>query len=229
MKNVRQNMKGMMASLVNGGAAKNNAFIMRFGEWVVVEFGFTGNASFFFRSTDLPFDPKSDAISATAIRGHIQAPTRSARDPIRMTHHDTGEGDWEYLFAREMGKRGIFPERRSADASPRWPTTASTKDDAGSSAWRRLIDRDPARDARPATQNTTRSGNASGVRFPFGAKQEGELLALCRRLGIVVRDMRKQEGNLLVMLDKAEDTRLTPLLQSYGFQYRPGRGWWFKN
>lgn len=229
MKNVRQNMKGMMASLVNGGASKNNAFIMRFGDWVVVEFGFTGNASFFFRSTDLPFDPKSDAISATAIRGHIQTPPRSSRDPIRMTHHDTGEGNWEYLFAREMGKRGIFPERRSADSTPRWATEAVAKESVRSIVIRHPVDRDPPRDARPATQETTRSGNYSGVRFPLGPSQEAQLLAQCRRLGIVVRDMRSQEGNLLVMLDAAEDTRITPLLQSYGFQYRPGRGWWLKN
>jgi hypothetical protein len=233
MKNVRGSMKELMVDLLHGGAAKNNAFIMRFGEWVLVEFGFTGNRCFFFRATDLPFNPHESSVSATAIRGCIQdTALRSARDPIKLRHDDTNEGDWEYRFAREMGKRGIFPDRKSTESTPRWAAEVAARKTAAKTAqdvFGFFPDRSSPDISTPRQTVPQQSITRPVVRLPFGPKQEAELQAICRRLRVVVRDMRRQDGNLLVMLDSPEDSRLTPLLQSYGFQYKPGRGWWFKN
>jgi hypothetical protein len=40
--------------------------------------------------------------------------------------------------------------------------------------------------------------------------------------------MREHEGNLWVIRNSEEDNRLTALLNRYGFKYRAGRGWWWK-
>jgi EH_Signature domain len=245
MANVREMMEGLMVDLQGGGTRRNNAFIMQFGDWVLVEFGVTGNACFFFKSSNLPFDLSDGFVSAPAIRSHIDGYGNSAHDPIRRTHRDRSEGDWEYIFAREMGKRGIFPERKVRDTQPRWSAQVKTDTRVQQvETCTRLPDGLPPHDSRvaagdhpvegrnadassSATKTSRTEDSTSVVQFPFGAKQEKELFALCRRMKVDVRDMRTRQGNLWVVLDKPVDNSLTPLLRSYGFRYRPGRGWWY--
>jgi len=56
-KQMRQEMQGLTFRLDAGGAASNNAFIMKIRDVIIVEFGTTGNATYFFNTTEtLPFD-----------------------------------------------------------------------------------------------------------------------------------------------------------------------------
>lgn len=235
MANVREMMDGLMVDLQGGGARRNNAFIMQFGDWVLVEFGFTANACFFFRSSDLPFDLGEGAVSAPSIKSHIDGYRSTARDPIRLTHHDISEGNWEYIFAREMGKRGIFPDRRTPEVPYQFRPQIRT--DAGVArvqpsepravAPRPVEGRSAERNSASVSPPGVRTNqNASGP-SPFRRKDEELLYQMCRRMKVEVRDMRHRSGNLLVEFDQPSDDRLVPLLKSYGFRYRPGRGWWF--
>jgi hypothetical protein len=237
MVNVRELMEGRMVDLQGGGARRNNAFIMQFGDWVLVEFGFTGNACFFFKRTDLPFDLSQGFVSAPEIKSHIDGYGNTARDPIRRTHHDLSEGTWEYIFARELGKRHIFPERRAPepayrshfhfdpDDKGRRPGPSGPADTANI----HRVERRTVSDDSPGIV-TPPGGNASANPFgtvPFRQKDEDQLLSLCRRMKVDGRDLPTRQGNLWVVFDKPADDALTPLLKSYGFRYRPGRGWWF--
>jgi len=76
------------------------------------------------------------------------------------------------------------------------------------------------------TRRTSAARNSAPV---FGDKEEGELLAFCNRFSIPVRDMRERDGNLWVVYDSDADSRLTALLNKYGFTYRAGKGWWYPN
>lgn len=56
-KQMRKEMEGLIFRLEAGGVASNNAFIMKIRDVVIVEFGTTGNATYFFNaSKQLPFD-----------------------------------------------------------------------------------------------------------------------------------------------------------------------------
>jgi hypothetical protein len=59
--------------------------------------------------------------------------------------------------------------------------------------------------------------------------QEQGIHALCGRLGIACEDLRSKNGNLWVFHDTPEDSRITPQLTQWGFRYRPGKGWWYKD
>ncbi|SEB98763.1 EH_Signature domain-containing protein [Burkholderia sp. WP9] len=282
-------MEGMTLDLYGAGDGQNNAFIMRFDDWVVAEFGHENNACFVYRASDVPFENGDTSISAQAIRHHIQATSSRRLGPEKLYHRDRGGYSWEDIFEDALRSRGIVapvaspasktsrttwkPEvptqaakqqvqtrtagnsfassqapatpvasgsaavkvtpRQSATSQSTAAQTAAGQTAAGqtASAWRNpSILRPPtgatssSAPAEPAT--STSASNSPIVHLPFGAKQEKELLNLCRKHDIYVRDMREREGYLWVALDKPEDNRMTPLLQAYGFKYRPGRGWW---
>jgi hypothetical protein len=275
MVEVLELMAGLTLDLQGGGDRQNNAFIMRFGDWVVVEFGLENNACFFYRASDLPFERGDSYVSAQAIRNHITSSSYSQRGAIRLVHHDSGGRTWEENFTFEMEKRGIFRQRKpsgaSANSTARWtsrfhpdsrmvqveansraqqpagkhssvePSETATRAHAGgantaatsnmdgqsssTTSWRTSVDRFVSAHANSA--NTSTSATSDPIfRLPFGPTQEKSLRELCRKLDIQVLDMRERGSYLWIALDKDEDTRLTPLLKSYGFKYRPGRGWY---
>lgn len=273
-------MEGMTLDLYGAGDGQNNAFIMRFDDWVVAEFGHENNACFVYRASDVPFENGDTSISAQAIRHHIQATSSRRLGPDKLYHRDRGRYEWEDMFEEALRARGVVmpaatrasktsatnwkhqvpakagnqqvqpraaaysaashrapatpatPRQDTVHAKASQPAAAQTSagQTAGASAWRNPSILRPSANATaslasaPATSVST--SNAPMVHLPFGAQQEKELLNLCRKYDIYVRDMREREGNLWVALDKPEDNRMTPLLQAYGFKYRPGRGWW---
>ncbi|WP_321910234.1 EH signature domain-containing protein [Paraburkholderia sp. J11-2] len=277
-------MEGMTLDLHGAGDGQNNAFIMRFDDWVVAEFGHENNACFVYRASDVPFENGDTSISAQAIRHHIQATSSRRLGPDKLYHRDRGGYSWEDIFEDALRARGIVMPAASRasktsattwkpqvpmqaakqlvpasaavhySASPQAPATPvsnsstavkatprqntdrasagqATGQTASASAWRNPSILRPATGtsggsapAAPVTSAAT--SNSPVVYLPFGAKQEKELLNLCSKYDIYVRDMREREGYLWVALDKPEDNRMTPLLQAYGFKYRPGRGWW---
>jgi hypothetical protein len=279
-------MDGMTLDLYGAGDGQNNAFIMRFGDWVVAEFGHENNRCFIYRASDVPFENGDASISAQSIRHHIPSTAYTRSGPVKLRHHDTGGYPWEDHFEEALMHRGTkmpvaarasktssttwkpqTPERPSkpqaqtraggySAASHQTPTVPVTgtsatvkvkpHQDAGlaaasqhvagqspaaqtasASAWRNpSILRPSTRTAGGAAPEFASTSNALVVNLPFGANQEKELLDLCRKYDIYVRDMREREGNLWVALDKPEDNRMTHLLRAYGFKYRPGRGWW---
>jgi hypothetical protein len=281
MRKVLASIKNLTMSLNGGGDRQNNAFIMRFGEWVVVEFGLESNACFIYRASDLPFDREDRSISTQDIKSHIQNSAFAANGPMRLEHRDSYYGDrtWEEDFTKELERRGITLNRSTTKRPrARWtpqvqnstrPTVAQTQSaqfatgrSSSASAASRILSLDTAPlrptqveiprpsqvevpsgltqvETRPSshiealsqmTQVETRRTSAARNSAPvFGDKEERELIAFCRRFSIPVRDMREREGNLWVVHDSEADSRLTVLLNKYGFNYRPGKGWWYPN
>ncbi len=52
---LRERAVGRLLSLENSGPSNNNAFIMRMGDWLIVEFGITGNACYVYPCNPAPF------------------------------------------------------------------------------------------------------------------------------------------------------------------------------
>ncbi|WP_308142723.1 EH signature domain-containing protein [Burkholderia pseudomallei] len=241
MVHARKLMDGLIVDLQGNGSSNNNAFIMQFGEWVVVEFGQKGNACFFFRESDLPFELNRD-VSVPAVKNHIQGDSYSSRAPVRRTHRDLIEGDWETIFERVLSARGIFPGNPAASSTPterHIATNAMPQAETRSHRTRDEVPRMQQAETR-ATQaqqagksGNSHSGSATSMARPSAhrltSQQEAGIHALCGRLGIACEDLRSKNGNLWVFHDAAHDSRITPQLTQWGFTYRPGRGWWYKD
>jgi hypothetical protein len=257
MRELLQLMSGMTLNLQGGGDRENNAFIMRFGDLVVVEFGLEANACFIYRASDFPFKGGDTSISTQDIKSRVVGGQFNG-GPIRLEHRDSpsGASRWEGDFQRELEERGIYMNRpaarlrtasagenpkrvcQSSAASVTRPRVQSnfvpveTKSPTKAQSSTEMTQVESRRRAQietppGMTQIKTRRSSQT-VEPVFGEKEERELLAICRRFSVPVRDMREHEGNLWVIHNSEEDNRLTALLNRYGFKYRAGRGWWWK-
>jgi hypothetical protein len=115
-KKVAQRMEGRRLALDAGGPATNNAFIMRIGDAVVVEFGATGNACFVFDAHTLPF-----RLDGQSVRGD----TRGLKHPAhgeRLLHGTALGQTWEERFDaviyRAIQWTPIEPPRRLTHGRP---------------------------------------------------------------------------------------------------------------
>ncbi len=91
-KKVAQRMEGRRLVLDAGGPATNNAFIMRIGDMVVVEFGATGNACYVFDARNLPFD-----LDRRSVRGDTGGLKHDAHRE-RLLHGTALGQSWEERF-----------------------------------------------------------------------------------------------------------------------------------
>lgn len=103
---IRKRNKGRISHL-RGTTYDNNAFIMHFGAYVVVEFGSTGNACFCFKRDNLPFNLEADALFGT------KKELKNEQHPgckFRLIHGGTAAWPrWEDQFEHELKKLGILP------------------------------------------------------------------------------------------------------------------------
>ncbi|KXU87122.1 hypothetical protein CR51_35905 [Caballeronia megalochromosomata] len=226
MADARDLMEGMYVGLQGNGSNNNNAFIMQFGEWVVVEFAQKGNACFFFKESNLPFELNRD-VSVPAVKNHIEGDSDDPRDPVRRTHRDLIEADWETTFERVLSARGIFAGQ-AALSSPAKRRSTTSRGPSGATPQALTRTAQPSQTAAAhARQSENASFQSPGV-SRLTPKQEQGVKALCTRLGIRLEDLRSKNGNLWVYHDMAHDSRATPQLKHWGFEYRRGKGWWYK-
>ena len=118
---LRKSMTGRLLRLENGGGARNNAFIMRIGDVLFVEFGEKGNALYAFDATNPPFDLRAAYISGN----------RSALKHLshldRMTHTDSVGQTWETKldrFISSLAAQHRSPRAELADATPSFAAPA---------------------------------------------------------------------------------------------------------
>lgn len=89
---------------LEGAASGNNAFLMKIGDYIFVEFGENGNALYIYESNNMQ-------ISFAAQRIELSAIKQIERTAKRLRHAD-GNMKWEDKFAREIdGLVRIFPDR----------------------------------------------------------------------------------------------------------------------
>jgi EH_Signature domain len=90
----RQRANGRLLDLVGATPTSNNAFLMHLGEYLVIEFGITGNACFVYRYDRLPPRIKHRLTSAD-LRGMVDIAELKARGrEARLLHN----GSWEPNF-----------------------------------------------------------------------------------------------------------------------------------
>lgn len=110
---LRQSMKGRLLRLESAGAANNNAFIMRIGKHMFVEFGEKGNAMFAFEIANLPFNLGRHYIAGN--KTALKHPSHIAR----IIHNDTSE-KWERKAQRvieDLARGGAGERQRPVQPS----------------------------------------------------------------------------------------------------------------
>lgn len=92
-RDLRERAKGRLLRLENPGSASNNAFIMKMGEWLIVEFGVTGNACYVYPATPTPFSLGGKAISLPDLKNKNRGAS---------LRHADGHVVWERKFDAEI-------------------------------------------------------------------------------------------------------------------------------
>lgn len=92
-KDFRERAKGMLRELTSPGGAENNAFIMRIGNWYVVEFGKKGNACYIHNQEKLPFILTQSWISGESTSFGLKNQNLGGK---KFIHRDSANaGKWE--------------------------------------------------------------------------------------------------------------------------------------
>jgi hypothetical protein len=196
----RRRANGRLLDLAGSTPTSNNAFLMHFGEYLVVEFGITDNACFVYRYDRLPPRIKAGLANASS-RATVDIADLKARGrEARLLQN----GSWEPNFDEAICP--LLGYRPSAQAArPRRPVS-----------W----NNGPAQGARAGAYVEYRP---EAKYMPTFSHLEFERFRA--KYSLIVDDLRSRGGCLWVRTDAA-DTRVTERLQSWGFTYRPTMGWW---
>jgi hypothetical protein len=197
----RSRAKGRLLDLVGATPTPNNAFLMRIGEYVVVEFGLSGNACFAYKYSELAQDmkrrlgselyrPQMD-ISDLKVRGHKP----------RLLHMGRWESEFDTVLCPLFGFR----------APPR-----------GGSAGQRSVPGRPGVVVVNKPKTATLAATPPPAKAVF-SRTQFEIFASRHRL--VVEDFLKKGGSLWVRTDDSNDT-VSFCLKAFGFKYKPAKGWW---
>lgn len=208
-----------LLNLQSAGPPTNNAFIMCIGNYVVVEFGLTGNACFIFRIDELPFE-LSGCVNgdSTGLKSQSQVD--------RLLHIDASEGTWEQKFQRILAKlMSVQPGQAvtSSDASVLKAPTAFPGRIETHSGMIHMPQQSNIGKARPTLQ----SANNAAPPSQTALFAERDLAEFCRAHQLQIEDLRDRNGNCWVLTEDS-DGYVSSKLRSWGFTYKSGKGWWRK-
>lgn len=95
-------------STLRGGTAEDNAFVMKVGGYIIVEFSKKGNACYVHREATLPFDLGRSVMERDSELKNTK------NDPVRIVHNSRWQGDCD----RKLAGIGIYPDSVSIAAKP---------------------------------------------------------------------------------------------------------------
>lgn len=213
---LRKKMTGLVRELDASGT--NNAFIMRMGNLVAVEFSGMGNALYGYDARKhVPFDTNLPLTLPTTGANSLKQRSQSI---LWMQHQDGihGWNKWEHMFEATLKKEFDLQPETAPSAKGMTSRSAASKQVATPVPPPPVAA--PAKEPSPpafetAGDGTSRSRSADEVLIRrFAASQ-----------GLKVDDKSGQGGNLWVITTK-DDSRVADRLTELGMKYRPGKGWW---
>ena len=211
----RQRARGRLLDL-DGTTADNNAFVMRIGEHLAVEFGVKGNACYIFRWGALPPRLEELLTSGLARPSVAIALLKWTPNVGRLIHMDSASKgmSWEQKFDQAIcplvGRRPDKPPARIGEKPAARP-------DKHAKPVSRVIKADPAPRERVSAQSHAPSGG--GALNPF------EWNMFVKDNGLRTMDNRKSNGALWVLAESLP-AHIEAQLSAWGFRLKPGKGWW---
>ena len=189
-------MQGLHTEL-SGTGSSNNAFIMYFGNFVIIEFGDAGHALYGYdRRSGEPFD--KDKTFFTAV-DHANSLKRSSKI-LWLSHNDNNHGydQWEDRFEDELESKLNL--------------VIDVRDDGVRSRITTIPEPSTSFTAAPEPDKTQ-----------DGFMTDLEHFANSHRL--ILEDKTSKGGNLWIRTDDS-NYEINIALQSRGFRFKPEKGWW---
>jgi len=193
---------------------KNNAFVMRIGPLLVIEFGVTGNACYVFAAADFRTSLETSTLSIAELKQRASA--------TRLSHIASWEGRFDMELRRLL--RSVPSSKGQLDPKlPKPQTQSQPTSFAGSDAWRQQLNAGYSKAPVPDVA-------AGAHRGRFTQSEFDNVRALCVQHGIEWEDNRPRKGALWVLIpDRKRRVGFSVVLESYGFRYTEGRGFWIKD
>ncbi len=196
----RQRANGRLLDLAGATSTSNNAFLMHFGEYLVVEFGVTDNACFVYRYDRLPPRIKAGLANASS-RAMLDIADLKARGrEARLLHNGSWEPNFDAVICPLLG---YTPSAQAARPRKTVHWNSGPAPAVPAAAYGEY---------RPEAKYMPTFSHLQFEKFRS-------------KHGLNVDDLRSRGGCLWVRTD-AVDTPVSLRLQSWGFAYRPSMGWW---
>ncbi|MEI6268222.1 MAG: EH signature domain-containing protein [Methylococcaceae bacterium] len=199
---IRQNMVGRYMALAGGSYNQDNAFLMRIGGYVFIEFGLQNNACHVFSADNLPFTFGQKSVLGTR-QGLKNKDHPGHRETL--THSD----GWQWKFDNFLRYHAnaipgqIKPKPVSSPVVSNMPHASNPT----------------AILVKPIVQTIPVQKQQATV---FDLKQ---LHTFCTPYNLTIDDHRAEGGALWVRTTETHAVAST-VLKSAGFRYKEGKGWW---
>jgi len=221
-KRLRQLMEGRERFL-DDSTDDNNAFVMRIGPLLVIEFGVTNNACFAFAAADF-----KTSLDRKRLSVHVLKQKGSA---TKLSH----TYGWEPKFDEALRKllqsvpqsKGVLVSAPAAArpvlplVAPAPPSVAVPRPAQPPWPWPTMA---PASAAIPAPPPTAERPDQRANDLNIDI-----IRAKCVERGIEWEDNRKKKGAFWVLMpDRNKDPGFVKLLETLGFRHTAGQGFWIK-
>lgn len=181
----------------------DNAFLMKIGDYVFIEFGKQNNACHVFRADNKPFTTGQTSVSGTTtgLKNTFHPGHRK-----KLTHHDGWQSEFAH-FLRSYANAMPVVSKPKAVAFHALDTTKIT--------------------ASHQTATVVKSSNqlVSTQNQQKAIVDIKQLPAFCAAHNLPIVDLRLHGAALWVRATNT-DKVISDALESMGFRYKEGKGWW---
>jgi len=192
--------------VLNDSNHQNNAFVMRIGQLLVIEFGVTGNACYAFAASDFRTSLDRKMFTIAELKQKTTATRLS-----HMSH-------WESRFDYEL--RRLLQSVPMSKGVMNTPTPTSTLKQANQT-W--------VRNTAPLGTSIP-SAKAQNLSPQLTQEVFNSVQLLCQQHGVEWENNLPKNGALWVLIpDRRQRIGFASVLDRYGFRYTEGKGFWIKN
>lgn len=207
--------------VLNDSNPQNNAFVMRIGQLLVIEFGVTGNACYVFPASDFRTSLERKFFTI----GHLKQRSSAKR----LSHHIHWEGSFDDELRRllqtvPMSKGVLNTPAPSSTIQPSNALSVST-----STRQSQISSCPPEVQKRSSTLYVESAGTTD---LPNGFTQGNfdTIKLLCIQHRVEWENNLSKNGALWVLIpDRSKYVGFASLLERYGFRYSNGKGFWIKD
>jgi hypothetical protein len=204
---IRRNMEGRYMALAGGTYNQDNAFLMRIGGYVFIEFGQQNNACHVFLADNLPFKFGQKSVLGTqdGLKNKDHPGHRET-----LTHRE----DWQWKFASFLRS---YANAKPGENKPKTVSSSAASNTSHSSN-------------ATASNKTETVAKSAGKTTPVQNQQTKlldikQLQTFCASHNLRIDDHRAEGGALWVRTSDTQEVAST-VLKSAGFRYKEGKGWW---
>ena len=207
---------------------QNNAFVMRVGQLLIIEFGVTGNACYAFAASDFRTNLERKIFTISDLKQRLSAK--------RLSHQAAWENTFDYEIKRlrqsvPMSKGTLNTPAPTHNAqTPKIPSVLSMP------VYRPLRQNNAAPKPKGIFKNLESSPK------PIDSAADTDVLprfltqanfnyikTLCAQNGVEWENNIPKNGALWILIPDRKNVSFAPLLDLWGFKYTEGKGFWAKD